>query len=346
MWKTSRLSFWTILLTLLFILFASAIFIIGIGPVRIPPETVIEVLARRMNLIKGETVTVLADQIVWELRTPRILTAITVGALLALCGAILQSLTGNELADPYLLGISSGASVGAVFILVSGIFFGFTQSFMMMLAAFIGAILALIAVLVMATGRSGQLPPGRTILSGVAVGQVCGAAVSLMIMVFGDHHTANQALSWMLGSLAGVRWLGAIVIAVVSIVTLILGVVFAHILDAFAFGDVAASSLGIAVNRTRWSFMVGTALVTALTVSYVGPIGFVGLTIPHIVRLIVGPKHLRLIPIAAVAGALLLLWADTIARTIGSGEIPIGVVTAGIGAPLLIYLLRVQARRS
>ncbi|MEA5634890.1 MAG: iron chelate uptake ABC transporter family permease subunit [Cutibacterium granulosum] len=328
-------------------LVASALVVLGVGAVHVPVHDVIRVVARRFRLINGSDVTVLDDRIVWQLRAPRVIGAMAVGALLAMCGAVLQTLTGNELADPYLLGISSGASVGAVLVIVVGMSSALGQSILMAVASFAGAAGALIIVLALATGRSGELPTSRTILAGVAVGQLCAAGVSMMIMVFAESNAVRSVLSWTLGSFTGLRWGSTVTLSVVTVPAFIAGMAVCHTLDAFAFGDVSAMSLGIPVNAVRWSIMVGTALLTALCVAFVGPIGFVGLIVPHIVRFWSGPRHARLLPASALVGALLMLWSDTAARCLRPDtEIPVGVVTAVIGAPVLVILLRRQASRS
>lgn len=328
-------------------LVASGLVVLGVGAVHVPVHDVIRVVARRFRLINGSDVTVLDDRIVWQLRAPRVIGAMAVGALLAMCGAVLQTLTGNELADPYLLGISSGASVGAVLVIVVGMSSALGQSILMAVASFAGAVGALIIVLALATGRSGELPTSRTILAGVAVGQLCAAGVSMMIMVFAESNAVRSVLSWTLGSFTGLRWGSTVTLSVVTVPAFIAGMAVCHTLDAFAFGDVSAMSLGIPVNAVRWSIMVGTALLTALCVAFVGPIGFVGLIVPHIVRFWSGPRHARLLPASALVGALLMLWSDTAARCLRPDtEIPVGVVTAVIGAPVLVILLRRQASRS
>lgn len=321
---------------------------LGLGSADVGARDVFDVVARKLGLIAGEHVSVLADRIVWELRMPRVLGALAVGASLAICGVILQSLTRNELADPYLLGISSGASVGAVTVIVFGVTLPFVPANLTITAAaFAGALLALVLVLVLATGRSGALPPSRTILAGVAVGQLCGAFTSLAIMVFGERDVARTVMAWTLGSFAGVRWPGAAILLLGAGVSLVALALAATTLDAFAFGETSARSLGVNVTRARWTLLVATALITAMTVAFVGPIGFVGLTVPHLVRLATGPSHRTLLPLSALAGATLMLGADTLARTLRPGsEIPIGVVTAAIGAPVLVFLLRRQAARS
>ncbi len=332
----------------LVILAASIVIALGIGPVRVPPADVLTVVARRLHLVAGHGVSVLDDEIVWQLRLPRIVAAVVVGAGLAQCGCVLQSLTRNDLADPYLLGVSSGAAVGAVCALVLGWALpGVPGRYSVAVSAFVGAIAALAIVLALATGRSGELPAGRTILAGVAVGQLCGAFTSFVVMVFGPRDGARAVLAWTLGSFSGARSGDAILLTVVVGIAVVGLTWCAPLLDAFAFGDVSARSLGVDVRTVRWALLVATALLTAATVAVVGPIGFVGLVVPHVVRLLVGPAHRTLLPLAAVCGGILMLWSDTAARTLGAGqEIPVGVVTAIVGTPVLVVLLRRQARRT
>ena len=329
------------------LLAASMAVALGIGPVSVPVGDVLEVVARRLNLGSYD-VSPLDDQIVWQLRLPRVLGAAAVGAGLAVCGVVLQSLTRNDLADPYLLGISSGAAVGAVTVIVLGVSFaGLVGSAAVTAAGFVGALGSLVVVLALAAGRRGSLSPTRTVLAGVAVAQVCGAYTSLLVIMTGDSDAARRVLTWTLGSVAGLRWSSAVFVAVVAIVATAAFVAFADQLDAFAFGETSARSLGVDVNRVRWALMVGTALVTACLVAFAGAIGFVGLVVPHIVRILTGPGHRVLLPMSALVGAVLLVWADTIARTLVDGqEIPIGVVTAVVGAPFFAWLLRRTGERS
>jgi iron complex transport system permease protein len=314
---------------------------LGIGPVPVPVHTVLEVVLRRCHLGDFD-VTLLDDQIVWQLRMPRVLGAAAVGAGLAASGAVLQSLTRNDLADPYLLGISSGAAVGAVTVIVLGVTVaGFAGNAAVTVAGFAGAIGSLALVLLFAAGRGGTLSPSRTVLSGVAVAQICGAYTSLLVIMQGDGDAARRVLAWTLGSVAGLRWTSATIVAVAAIAATVLFTAFAHQLDAFAFGETSARSLGVSVERVRWTLMVGTALVTACLVAYAGAIGFVGLVVPHVVRILAGAGHRLLLPVSALVGATLLVWADTLARSlVDQQEIPIGVVTALVGAPFFVWLLR------
>lgn len=314
-----------------------------LGSVQVPVVSVWEVVGRRLG-VPGLDVSLLDDRIVWQLRLPRVLGAAATGAGLALCGAVLQSLTRNDLADPYLLGISNGAAVGAVSVIVLGVSFaGLVGTALVGAGAFVGALAALALVLTLASGRSGALPPTRVVLAGVAVGQMCAAYTSFVVMMSGDHDAARRVLGWTLGSLAGIRWNGALVLVGLVVLAFCLVMVYTRALDAFAFGEVAAGSLGVGVRSTRWTLMVATAVVTAGLVAFTGAIGFVGLVVPHLARLLCGPLHRTLLPLSAVGGALLLVLADTAARTVVPGqEVPVGVVTAAVGAPVFVWLLHRQ----
>lgn len=281
--------------------------------------------------------TPIEEGIIWNLRLPRILAAAAVGAGLALCGAVMQATTRNPLADPYLLGLSSGASVGAVIALLIGI------QALLPIAAFIGAMVALLAALGLAH-LAGGLTPARTILAGVAVSSLGGALTSLLIFWNAQGDSYRDILSWLMGSLSGVEWsetaLGAVALVVVGVPI----VASARLLDAFAFGDSAAAALGVKVGAVRWSMLAATAVLTGVLVSMSGAIGFIGLVVPHAARLLVGYGYRTLLPVSALTGAVLLIWADTAARTVfDPRELPVGIVTAIIGAPLFALLL---ARRT
>jgi iron complex transport system permease protein len=275
----------------------------------------------------------LRDGIVWELRLPRVLTAACVGAGLALAGAVMQAITRNQLADPYLLGLSSGASLGAVSVLLLGI------AVLLPVAAFAGALAALAVTLGLA-GALGRITPTRTVLAGVAVSSLAGAITSFIIFwtVTGDSY--RQILGWLLGSLSGARWSA---VAIAGIALVVIGVPIAlsgRVLDAFAFGDTTAASLGVRVQSSRWILLGATALLTGAMVSVSGSIGFVGLVLPHAVRLLIGPGHRALLPLSALVGAVFLVWADTLARSLfDPRELPVGIITALIGAPVFAVLL-------
>ena len=327
---------WVAGIVLVGVLVASIAAAVTIGPADIRVPDVVGSVLSRVGL--GSTpLSELRDGIVWELRMPRVLTAAAVGAGLAISGAVMQALTRNSLADPYLLGLSSGASLGAVAVLLLGV------SLLLPVAAFAGAVLALSATLVIA-GRS--LSPSRTILAGVAVSSLFAALTSLLIFWTATGDSFREIINWLLGSLAGARWpavaisLGAIL--VVGVPMMMAG----RALDAFAFGDTSAASLGVDVARTRWVMLTATALLTGAMVAVSGAIGFVGLVLPHAVRLVVGVGHRALLPLSALTGAIFLIWCDTAARSLfDPRELPVGIVTAILGTPVFVaLLLRARSR--
>jgi iron complex transport system permease protein len=242
-------------------------------------------------------------------------------------------MTRNPLADPYLLGLSSGASLGAVAVLVLG------MTMLLPLAAFVGAVAAMVAALTLA-GSLGRITPARTVLAGLAVAQLCAAGTSFVIFWSATGDSYREILAWLMGSLAGADW-PAVAISVGAVAVLGTGLTTqGRTLDAFAFGDTAAAALGIDVNRTRWVMLTVVALLTGALVAVSGSIGFVGLILPHGVRLLVGSSHRRLLPLAALTGATFLVWADTAARTVFEPrELPVGIVTAFLGAPVFALLL-------
>ncbi|MFD1715804.1 putative F420-0 ABC transporter permease subunit [Amnibacterium flavum] len=305
---------------------------VTIGPADIRFGDVWSSIASHLG-IGATPLSTLRDGIVWELRLPRILTAAAVGAGLAISGAVMQALTRNALADPYLLGLSSGASLGAVGVLLLGI------GALLPVAAFVGALAALVATLALARA-AGRITPTRTVLAGIAVSALASAITSLVIFWTATGDSYREILSWLLGSVAGARW-PAVAIAVTALVVigvpLLLG---SRVLDTFGFGDTAAAGLGVNVQSTRWILLIATALLTGAMVSVSGSIGFVGLVVPHAVRLVVGSRHRALLPLSALVGGVFLIWADTLARTLfDPRELPVGIVTAIVGAPVFAALL-------
>ena len=313
-------------------LLLSVVVAVTIGPASIRFDEVWASIASHLGL-GTSPLPLLRDGIVWQLRLPRVLTAAAVGAGLAVSGAVMQAITRNPLAEPYLLGLSSGASLGAVCVLLLG------ASVLLPLAAFLGALLALGLTLLLASSL-GVITPTRTVLAGLAVSAFASAVTSLVIFwnVTGDSY--REILGWLLGSLAGARW-PAVAISFAAIVIAGIPVMLTgRLLDSFAFGDVSAKALGVNVSATRWGLLAASALLTGAMVSVSGAIGFVGLILPHAVRLIAGPGHRALLPLSALFGAIFLIWADTAARTLfDPRELPVGIVTAIIGAPVFALLL-------
>ncbi|MFF7851494.1 FecCD family ABC transporter permease [Streptomyces sp. NPDC007910] len=278
----------------------------------------------------------LIDSLVWDLRLPRVLMAALVGASLAVCGTVLQAVTRNALADPYLLGVSSGASTGAVTVIVLGVgasTLGITGG------ALVGALLSF-GLLLLLLRRTG-LDSVRIVLTGVVVGQLFAALTSLVLMASADADTTRAVTHWLLGSMAPARWDTVAVCAVVTPLGLTAAWLRANALDGLAFGADTAASLGIGVRHTRLLLLVVTAVLTAVAVATVGAIGFVGLIVPHGVRFLVGPTHRVLLPYAALAGAVFLVCTDALARiAFAPREVPVGVITALLGVPLFLLVLR------
>ncbi|KAB1645149.1 putative F420-0 ABC transporter permease subunit [Gulosibacter chungangensis] len=314
------------------LLFVSLVTAICVGPADISPGDVWNTVLAKLGFAES-TLSLRAEAIIWELRVPRVLVAATVGSGLALVGVIMQAITRNSLADPYLLGLSSGASLGAVAVLVIG------ASLALPFAAFLGGALALAATLAIASA-SGQFGAAKVVLAGVAVSAIASAITSLVIFWSATGDSFREILNWMLGSFAGANW-SAVAIALGAM--LLIGtplLTTAQTLNAYTFGDISAASLGINATRTRWMLLLACALLTSSLVSVSGSIGFVGLVMPHAVRLLVGNDHRNILPLSALAGAVFMVWADTAARTLfDPRELPVGIVTAIVGAPIFALIL-------
>jgi iron complex transport system permease protein len=308
------------------------------GAAQVPLERVLAILARQLFGIEpAVAVSIGQDSIVWQLRAPRVLLGALVGAGLALVGTALQAVTRNPLADPHLLGVSSGAAFGAVLVvLYLGEFAGMLS---LPLAAFVGAMASMLLVLAIAS-RGGRLHSERLLLAGVAVSFVMMAASNLLLYL-GNPHAASSVLFWMLGGLGLARWellwLPALCLALALAVLLGLG----RALNALMAGEQSAVSLGLEPRRVRLLVFVVASLLTGVLVSLSGAIGFVGLMLPHVARFLVGAEHRRVLPVAALLGALFLVWVDVAARTwLAPQDLPIGIVTAAIGGAFFVALLR------
>ncbi|WP_443073133.1 FecCD family ABC transporter permease [Streptomyces sp. S465] len=315
-------------------LLVSVALAITIGPADIRVGDVWAVVGAHLGLGSSD-LTPIRDGIVWELRLPRTLLAAVCGAGLAVCGAVMQSLLRNPLADPFVLGVSSGASTGAVAVVVLGAGGGAVT---VSAGAFVGAVVSFALVLLGSQVLGGTTD--RVVLSGVAGMQLFSALTSFVVMTAADAEQTRGVLFWLLGSLGNVGWSEVWVCLAVLAVALLVCAAHAHALDAFAFGQDAAATLGVPVARTRLILLSVTALLTAALVSSAGAIGFVGLVLPHATRALVGPGHGRLLPVTALTGAVFLVWVDTLARTaLDPQEVPVGVVTSLIGVPAFVLVL-------
>ncbi|MDT0495294.1 FecCD family ABC transporter permease [Streptomyces sp. NPDC012600] len=310
---------------------------VSVGSVSVRLETVTRVIADHLTGA-GTSASVMDDQIVWNLRLPRVLLAAVVGAGLALVGVTLQATVRNPLADPYVLGVSAGAGLMASIVITLGsvAVAGLSTS----AAAFVGALMAMVAVLGLSR-RAGRVVPGRLILAGVTLSYLFSGATSFVIFRSGNAEAAHSVLFWLLGSLSESSWSN---LALPAAAVLVVGVhlmVQTRTLNALAAGDDAALSLGVSVHRVRIRLLVVASLLTGVLVAVSGGIGFVGLIVPHLVRLVVGPDHRRLLPIAMLVGAIYLVVVDVLCRVlVRPEELPIGIITAVLGAPVFLWLLR------
>lgn len=309
---------------------------ISIGETSIAPSVIFQVLANKL-WAAGYVLDPIDEGIIWNYRLTRALVAAACGTGLATCGVILQSLLRNPLADPYLLGISAGASTGAVLVALLGVGAGIIS---LSVGAFAGAItaFAVVALLARASGSSGAT--GHIILAGIAGSQLFNALTAFLITKSASAEQARGIMFWLMGNLSGVRWPAVWLCVPVALVGLAVCLWHRRALDAFTFGADSAASLGIPVRRVQVCLIGCAALVTAVMVSVVGSIGFVGLVIPHAVRLLTGTQHTRLLPASALGGAVFLIAADVLSRTLVKGQvIPVGVITALVGAPVFALIL-------
>lgn len=314
---------------------------VGAGAVGIAPGTVAQVVTHHLvGWPTEQTWSAPVDAIVWQVRLPRVLLGALVGAGLAIGGVTLQAMVRNVLADPYLLGINSGASSGAAATILFGVGTGF-GTYALPGSAFLGALAAsLIVFLVARTG--GRITSVRLLLAGVAVGYALTATTSFLVFASGSAEGARSVMFWLLGSLGLAQWDGLLaVVAVVVLSSVALLTLWGRRLDALAIGDETAHTLGVSPERFRLVLLVVVSLCVGVLVASAGSIGFVGLVVPHLARRAVGGTHGRVIPVAALMGAILLVWADVVARTLlQPQEIPIGIITALVGAPFLLILIR------
>lgn len=322
-------------------LLASVVAAGGVGAVPVPAGTVARVVGHHLLGWPGEqTWSLPLDAIVWQVRLPRVLLGALVGAGLAISGVVLQAMVRNLLADPYLLGVSSGASSGAAAAILFGVGAGVVEH-ALQVTAFLGALAASLLVLLVARS-GGRVTSVRLLLAGVAVGYALYALTSFLIFASGSAEGARSVMFWLLGSLGLARWdLPLAVVAVVVLASTALLTVWGRRLDALAVGDETAHALGVRPEAFRLQLLVVVALCVGVVVASAGSIGFVGLVVPHLARRAVGGRHVRVVGVAALMGAILLVWADVVARTLlAPQEIPIGIITSLLGAPFLLVLVR------
>ncbi len=326
-------------------LLAAAIASILVGPADLAPGAVLAEIASKLPLVHihsglSETGAI----VVWQLRMPRMVLGGLVGAMLAVAGASYQGVFSNPLADPYLLGIAAGAGLGATVVIVEGPLLGQLPADALPVAAFVGAVIAVAATYALGRARSAGRPAASMLLAGVAVGAFF-TAVQTFLLQQSSPGDLTVVYSWILGGLSTAGW-GQVVTVLPYIGVAVAVLVGARrLLDILAVGDEEATSLGVRAERVRLVVIIAATLGTAAAVSVSGLIGFVGIIVPHTIRLLAGPSYRRILPLSVLFGAGFLIFADLVARTVVSpGEVPLGVVTAFLGAPFFLVVLR-QSRR-
>jgi iron complex transport system permease protein len=332
--------FQLLLVGFVFALVGALVVSVSVGAVSIPLLHVIAIIANHLSFghLGWGTIDPTEDSIVWNLRLPRVLLAGIVGAALAVSGTTLQALIRNPLADPYIFGVSSGASVGAVAVLTLGP--ALVVGFSFQAAAFVGALITMLLVYLLAQ-QGGRLVPTRLLLAGVALGYTLQAVTSFLVLMSSRPGGGVEGvLFWLAGSLANATWSDLGLPALVLLLSTILLLFQARPLNALLTGEEGATSLGINLARFRLQLFVLTSLLVGTAVAVSGAIGFVGLMIPHIIRMFVGANHRRLLPLVALGGAVYLMLVDLLGRTlIAPEEIPVGIMTAALGGPFFLYLL-------
>ena len=329
---------WLVALVALLVL--SVLVAVGVGAAQVSPMATGRIVLHQLLGVGTPDWPAAREAIIWDVRTPRVLLGVCVGSGLAVCGMALQAMVRNVLADPYLLGINSGASSGAAASILFGIGAGLGEH-ALQASAFVGALAASVLVLLIAR-TGGRVTSIRLLLAGVAVGYALYALTSFLIFASDSAEGSRSVLFWLLGTLSLGSW-GA-PLAVVAVIVAATVALLAHSgrqLDALALGDETALTMGVDPNRLRVWLLVVVALCIGVAVAAAGSIGFVGLVIPHLARRVVGSAHRIAIPVAAVMGAIFLVWADVVARTLlAPQEIPLGILTSLVGAPFLLVLIR------
>ncbi len=314
----------------------------GMGYMQIPVPEIIQVLWA--NITGNDTLLAGLDKavpfVVMDVRLPRILTAALVGGGLAMSGVVYQGILLNPLADPYTLGVSSGAAFGASLALLANLVFPGVLS--VSLFAFVGAVVTLFIVLHLSS-FNGQISANTLILSGVIVGAILSAGISF-IKYLADEQVA-VIIFWLMGSFASRSWTDVGMVAAAVVIGLLITLYYGRDLNIMSLGGRSADSLGVETARTRKILLVTASMVTAICVAVSGIIGFIGLIVPHLMRFLVGPDNRKLLPVSIFAGATLLLMADTVTRAVLPSEVPIGVLTALIGGPFFCVIFRRKQKR-
>lgn len=336
---TSRTRLPLAVLTLSIVLLVSVVAGVALGPAVVPLADTVRYLWAALTGGAIEAADVTDYSIIWQVRTPRVLLAAVVGAGLSAIGVAVQAMVRNALADPFILGVSSGASVGASAVVSFGLF-STLGIYALSAAAFLGALAASVLVYLAAHSRAG-ITPLRLVLTGVALAYGFQAAMSVIVFFAPFGEAARSVLFWLLGSLGGATWGSLPVAAAAVALAVVLLLRNSRSLDVLAMGDESAASLGVDATALRRGLFLLTAVITGALVAVSGAVGFVGLVMPHLVRIVVGAGHRRVLTIAPLLGATFLVWVDLASRTLfAPRELPLGVITALLGVPVFVVLLR------
>lgn len=324
---------------LFLLLLASIVVSATMGFMEIPAATVLQLITHALSLSGRDTgVDPVVAAVVMDVRLPRIFAAVLVGGMLALCGTVFQAILLNPLADPYTLGISSGAAFGASLVIVLQVVgWVLPTTFSVPFFAFLGSIGTLFTVLALAS-EDRRLSSTSLILSGVIVAAILSAAIGFLKFVADEQ--VGIIIFWLMGSLSGISQQNILLLLPTILIGMTVCLFYSRDLNIMATGERAAITLGINTVRLRWVLLITCSLMTALCVSVSGIIGFVGLIVPHLLRHLLGPDNRQLIILSTLGGALLLLVADTITRAVLPAEVPIGVLTALIGGPFFAYIFK------
>lgn len=335
-------TFLLICLGMFVVLLGAMVLGINLGAVELRPDWISKII---VNNITGREVFLQewgksAQSIVWGMRFPKVIVCACVGAGLTLTGILMQAMTRNSLADPYILGISSGASTGATAILLMAGAFPIFQNITVGAGAFAGAMLSSVIVMILG-GASGRFSPGKLVLSGTAVSAIFHAVTNLLIFLSPDKRKVSSALFWMEGSFSSAEWKDVLPAILTLAAIFCVAMLLNRSLDTLLLGEDIAITVGVNVHLMKLIIVVSSSLITGIMVSMSGCIGFVGLIVPHIARTMIGTVHRRMIPFAMLLGAIFMVLADMFARIIvAPSELPIGVVTALLGAPFFLAMLR------
>lgn len=323
----------------------SIVLAVGIGPISIHPVIVLKIIISKLPFISDSITynfTRLDENIVWGLRLPRVLLGMVVGASLAVTGVAMQALVRNHLADPFILGVSSGASATATLGMLFGVF-SFFGTYALSISAFIGAAITIIIVYTISRVK-GRINITQLLLTGVAIAMIMNAVTNFITLSAPNALGLHNASFWMTGSLAGAKWGYLKIPLIVSLICLTILMISYRALNALLFGEETAGALGINVKRTQKMLILIASLLAGVTISVSGSIGFIGLMVPHMTRLLIGSDHKRVLPVSALLGGILVVWMDVAARIlIAPEELPIGILTALFGGPFFIWLLKRKA---